>query len=706
MSRIITILTGIILSVGLSCHAAKVGTPPSPLVIHGDIGMQIDVENVQTNVPFNTFVDWIGLPELGSGETFIGSLALALISEDNEIKEILYEKKDLSLSGGYGFGQYQRFCNLKVTTDISDTDILRFITLERGDDTWLPVTSPDHGADYCHARGNIVRKSNIKFNILGANDIPHDGYCIGTSGETLQREPIYSSSYRVNINWPEGKDHHFIRIEPFNGRIQLEPDYILFQYVQYPEYQITLMACSDDELIKEQRHYNVTEPGSFGDQLKDSEERLYINNISVSGTINEADILFMRDEMPMLEHIDLSEAYISGEYLPDYAFDCKGIKSIILPNNIWGLGTNSLRKTKLTKLEIPENVEYYGLNALNYSEDLALVVLRNPNVIPVSWCVLEGTKREEGVLFVPKGTRDAFAADSEWGVFGFIVEGDNTDDWINDSDGTYNYSGLYPDVVVSEVVKLDAIMNIPETVELKGRIFNVTGIGRRVFDSFDIKEIYIPKSVIQIGEYAIESSTCLHLEKIEVDKENPKYFSNGGVLYDRTTSTLLTYPPGKPQTEYTVPEGITIIDGWACYNDYLNKITLPSTLEIIGSCAFCWSGLGYSDNPVIISKAANPPYIGPSAFTTNTYNHAKVYVPQNSLEAYKADEYWGLFLNIYPLEETGIEDVVMGDNEGAKDIEVYDLSGKLVYKGIGNAINLPRGIYILKANGKTKKMMF
>lgn len=715
MHRIALIMVSFILPVFINCHAAKLGSTPSMLVMEGEFGMQIDTENVQKDVPFNAFFDWIGNTSYSTEKKFRGSLALALISEEGEIKEIIHQENNLNLSPGWGFGQHQRFYNVRVSSDISDSDIIRFITLEKGEDAWLPVSSLQSIQTYCNVKSNKVMKSKITVNILGHNDIPFEGYCEGTYGESRQYDPIYSSGYNLAIKWPEDKPHHFVKVGPDLDRVQIDPDRILFQSVSKPEYTVTLMACSDEDLITEQRHFTVETPGSLSQQLTDNEDRLYINNISVSGHIDKNDIAFMRDEMPMLEHIDLSNADISGGILPDGAFNEKGIVSIILPESLNGLGANSLRNTKLFKLNIPKKVCYYGLNALNYSENLTVVVLNNPNVIPVSWCVLEGTNRSKGVLFVPKGTREAFATDEQWGKFSMIVEGDNTDDWVSANDGTYSYSGIYPNVTISEVTNPEYKMIVPETIEIRDRTFNVTGIGGRVFASYLINEIYIPKSVTSLGEYAVES-TCSNLTKIEVDEDNPRYFSDGGVLYDRKTATMLTYPQAKADSEYTVPEGITDIGGWACYNKYLSKISLPSTLQSIGACAFCYSNLQYKNNPVIISKAQTPPFIYSSGFSAETYINAQVYVPANSLSSYKADPDWRIFNNIYPLsEESGIENIEYEDDSITisghivnintnNPVEIYSIDGKLFHKGHAKSIELPTGIYLLRINGKVKKI--
>lgn len=705
-----------LLSSSFFCNAEKVGNTPSLLLMQGGIGMQIDVENVEKGVPFNVFVDWIGNTSYDTGQNFFGSLALALIAEDGEIKQLIHEEPDVNLYPGWGFGQSQRFYSVTVDTDITSTDIIRFITRENGATNWLPVTSNECEITYCPVKGNKVHVADVIVNVLGNNDIPFNAYCENTRGVARQDKAVYSSAYNIAIQWPEGKDHRFVNVTPSMDRIQIDPDRILIQMVDKPEYRITIMACADEELITEQLHFTVNTPGTLADQLKDNENLIYINNISVSGPLDDSDFEFMRDKMPMLEHIDLSDASISNDYLPDKAFESKRIKSLILPETLKALGYNSLCGTKLFKLDIPKGVSYYGLNALNYSEDLTLLVLRNPDVIPVSWCVLEGTNRSKGVLFVPEGAKEAFAADSEWGQFGLIVEGDNTDDWVYDSDDTYSYTGLYPDVVITKVNNPAEEMIIPETVELNGRTFNVTGIGERTFASYLIQKIRIPKSIIKLGEYAIESYGCTSLIEIDVDEDNPVYFSHDGVLYQRTTQTMLVYPRSKNKKEYEVPEGVIGIGGWASYNYYLEKIVFPSSLQYIESCAFCYSGLQYNENPVIISKAETPPYLSQSAFSNETFTSAYVYVPTNSLETYKRDNSWGAFYNILSLEdyeagcEIESEDMpisVIGKTltvTSEYPVEIYSIDGKLLYNATIGSIVLPDGLYIIRINGKTRKI--
>lgn len=68
---------------------------------------------------------------------------------------------------------------------------------------------------------------------------------------------------------------------------------------------------------------------------------------------------------------------------------------------------------------------------------------------------------------------------------------------------------------------------------------------------------------------------------------NPTYQSVDGVLPARDGKTSHTYPNGKDDATYTIPDGgMTIGDGafWGCV--YLTSVTIPDSVTKIGVMAF------------------------------------------------------------------------------------------------------------------------
>ena len=73
----------------------------------------------------------------------------------------------------------------------------------------------------------------------------------------------------------------------------------------------------------------------------------------------------------------------------------------------------------------------------------------------------------------------------------------------------------------------------------------------------------------------------------QVEEGNPTYTEEDGILYKDGKKTLYAYPAGKPETSFTVPEGVTIIYDGAFFSAFhLEEIQFPSTLQYIGAGAF------------------------------------------------------------------------------------------------------------------------
>ncbi|MBP5623097.1 MAG: leucine-rich repeat protein, partial [Thermoguttaceae bacterium] len=92
----------------------------------------------------------------------------------------------------------------------------------------------------------------------------------------------------------------------------------------------------------------------------------------------------------------------------------------------------------------------------------------------------------------------------------------------------------------------------------------------------------IPKSVEEIDPRAFSSSG----PAIKVDPENPYYFSESGILFDKAKETLISYPSG-PNPVCNVPETVKTIGPEAfSYYPSLKIIVIPKGVEAIDEIAF------------------------------------------------------------------------------------------------------------------------
>ena len=124
--------------------------------------------------------------------------------------------------------------------------------------------------------------------------------------------------------------------------------------------------------------------------------------------------------------------------------------------------------------------------------------------------------------------------------------------------------------------KLESIV-IPESVNV---------IGSAAFQYCNsLKTINIPKNVTMIKYGAF--SGCSSLTEITVSDSNAKYKAENGVLFDKLENMLVSYPAGKAESSYSVPEGTSVVERlafWEATN--LTEITLPDSVRTLNIRSF------------------------------------------------------------------------------------------------------------------------
>ena len=115
---------------------------------------------------------------------------------------------------------------------------------------------------------------------------------------------------------------------------------------------------------------------------------------------------------------------------------------------------------------------------------------------------------------------------------------------------------------------------------------SVTSIGGSAFSGCtSLVSVTISDSVTVIGAYAFE--VCISLISIEVSSDNKNYASVDGVLFNKDKSKLITYPAGKTDSEYAIPNSVTSI-GYGTFEDCtsLISVTIPDSVTSIDNKAF------------------------------------------------------------------------------------------------------------------------
>lgn len=136
------------------------------------------------------------------------------------------------------------------------------------------------------------------------------------------------------------------------------------------------------------------------------------------------------------------------------------------------------------------------------------------------------------------------------------------------------------------------------------------------------------------------------VQNVEVAPDNEFMTSENGAVFSKDKKTLLWYPRGKPNAEYSVPEGVTTLRISSLFNvPELKKLGLPSTITDIQQYIL-------ADCPslnTVICKAENPPALVSTVFQNTPIDSATLKVPANAVEAYKNAEGWKNFKTIEAL---------------------------------------------------------
>ena len=251
---------------------------------------------------------------------------------------------------------------------------------------------------------------------------------------------------------------------------------------------------------------------------------------------------------------------------------------------------------------------------------------------------------------------------------------------------------------------------IPSTVTYEGKVYNVTRIGFDAFNQCDkLTFVDIPSSVKTIGGGAFNFCSsltsitlkeglehiewnafedCRSLENITFPNSlktignyafsNTLWYKNhpNGAVY--ASNVFYKYKGDIPQnTSFVIKEGIVSISPYAFvkenyHEDYsLVSVSIPNSVKVIGEGVFyrcrALTSIVIPDEVTTIEtlafhyckalksvtcEAVNPPALSGSVFLSTPIADATLYVPAESLEAYKSADQWKDFGQILPIKES------------------------------------------------------
>ena len=338
-----------------------------------------------------------------------------------------------------------------------------------------------------------------------------------------------------------------------------------------------------------------------------------------------------------LEEID-NDAFQATTKLENITFEA--------PAKIKTIGTFAFQGSGLTELDIPASLEVVSWSAFGSTKLKKVTVADGSQLQSINTSAFNGCKDLEEFTFEGSSTLnkiqvDAFSGDDK--LKSFVIPEKVT---VLERGAFNGASGLetitFKQPATMTVIGEGAFQNAKalKKIELPS---TVTTISKDAFNTCSsLTEVVIPASVTTIDATGFQE--CAKLEKFTVDKNNTVYSSVDGFLLSKDKKKLVSFPPAKANTYYTMlPPTIETIGKQAFYFvQALENVTIPKKVKKIEDFAF--DRVGNLNTIAFLGKTPITD-VAPSAFNPANVDKSKIdlSVRKDAKAAFDSDPLWSQF---------------------------------------------------------------
>ena len=368
--------------------------------------------------------------------------------------------------------------------------------------------------------------------------------------------------------------------------------------------------------------------------------------------------------------------------------DCSSLISVTIGNSVTTIGGYAFYGCRsLTSVTIPNSVRTIGKKAFSGCKNVKQITSEAVTPPNCALYAFEWVNTDECKLFVPKNSIDAYKKADGWKEF-FLIEGTTTG--IAEKSGTCGANLQWK-------LTDEGVLTITGTGEMQ----DWNDYSSPWYENESVKQVIIGDGVTTIGDWAF--SYCRALTSITIPNSVTTIGDNAfescssltSITIPNSVTTIGDYAFSycRALTSVIISNSVTTIGERTFANCYsLTSVTIPSSVTRIEDGAFSDCG----NVKQITSEAVTPPYCSRYAFDGVNRNECKLFVPKNSIDAYKRAYVWWHFFLIEGTT-TGIKNNIYNKID---NVDVYTIDGiKRLSKASVNEINaLPKGVYII--NGK------
>ena len=391
---------------------------------------------------------------------------------------------------------------------------------------------------------------------------------------------------------------------------------------------------------------------------------------------------------------------------------CSNLKSVNIPNNLkWIESYTFYDCSSLTSVTIPSSVNNIDYSAFLGCDNLENIYVSNDNT---TYCDIDGVlfSKDKKTLYIYSAGKKSTAYSVPTGTVAIKYQAFQSHNLTSVNipatvNTIYNYAfddyycdnleNIYVSSTNTTYCDIDGVLFSKDKKTLltypsgkSATTYTVPSetetIGSSAFSSPNLTSITITNSISKVSTDAIIG--CKNLKNIYVTTSNTSYCDIDGVLFSKNKDTIVTYPKGREDTEYNIPDGVKLVEAFAFNsNDILTSVTLPNTVTEIGNLAFYNTKLesviipenvtkiGYrafnacNELRTITSLSTTPPtlikqdgHYDDGVFDYTAKWHATVYVPTIAVDAYKSAEQWKDFSYIKALESTNTYTLTLNTN--------------------------------------------